>query len=65
MAAPLALSEGREQKQIPCGNDRKKSKSNGKYRDLSIALRSGRDDRVVGCEEQATTEATRLRPSLV
>jgi hypothetical protein len=44
--------QGQEQpqkkKQIPCGNDRKKSESNdrGKCRDLSTSLRFGRDDGV-------------------
>jgi len=51
MAAPLALNEGEGQEQIPCGNG--KQKGNGKdncnpqYRDLSTALRSGRDGRFV------------------
>jgi hypothetical protein len=40
------------EKRIPRGNDRKKSKGNGKgesqYRGLSTALRSGRDDGVCG-----------------
>jgi len=43
-----AKARRQKKKQIPGGNDRKKSKGKGKdqYRGLSTALRSGRDDEV-------------------